>query len=370
MSERTASPASTRSVLGIWLWSRVGVAVAGLAGVWAVSSRRPGSLAGPVERWDRWDVQWLRSIAQHGYEGGPGSGDSVEAFFPGFPLVLRAVHLVVRDWTVAGLLVSLLAGAVAAVALARLAELDGVDGRRAVLYLVASPWAVFLFAGYSEALFLALALPGWLAARSGRWPLASLLVAAACTVRVTGAFLAAALVVQYLVARRGRLRADALWLLAPAVALGAYAAFLRVTTGSWLRWFEAQEQGWKRRLTWPWDAFEATLDGARSSTLAADYVLNFRLEIAAVVVGVVLTGVLLQRRRWAESTYVGLSVVALATSTFYFSVGRATLLWFPLFVLLAEAAARRPWVHAAYLAAATPLMVVGVVAFTSGRWWG
>jgi hypothetical protein len=364
--------APTRSVLGIWLASRVAVAVVAAAGTWALSPRPVGALPGVVERWARWDAELLRKIAEHGYDGFPDRypDQGVEAFFPGFPLVLRAVHLLVPDWTAAGLLVSLVCSAVACLALARLAELDGVDGRRAVLYLVASPWAVFLFAGYTEALFLALALPGWLAARSGRWPLAGLLVATACTVRVTGAFLAVAVLVHYLVQRRGRVRADVLWLLAPGAALLAYAVYLRLLTGDWLRWLEAQEQGWRRRPTWPWDAFQASLDGARSATLPAEFVLSFRLEILAVLMGVALTLVLLQRRRWAEAVYVGLSVGALATSTFYLSVARSSLLWFPLYVVLAAAAARWRWVHVAYLAVAAPLMVLGVLAFTGGRWWG
>ena len=90
----------------------------------------------------------------------------------------------------------------------------------------------------------------------------------------------------------------------------------------------------------------------------------------AVFVGVLLTVVLLARRSWGEATYVGLSVGALATSSYYLSVARATLLWFPLWLLLAELAARRPWVHTAYLVLATPLMAAAVLTFTAGRWVG
>jgi len=350
----------------------VAVALAASAGAWALSAGPVDRLPGPLERWVRWDVDLLRKIAEYGYDGYPEDypDQGIEAFFPGLPLLLRLVHLVVRDYAAAGLLVSLVASAVACVALARIAELDGVDGRRALLYLVTWPWAVFLFAGYTESLFLALALPGWLAARHGRWALAGLLVAGACTVRVNGAFLAAALVVQYLVSRRGRVRGDAMWLLAPGVAVLGYFGYLRVLTGDWLRWFAAQEQGWDRRLSWPWDALQRSLDGATSQRLTSDFVLNFRFEIAAVLIGLVLLGWLLRCRRWAEATYVGLSVGALATSTFYLSVARSSLLWFPLFVALAAAAQRWRWLHPAYLAVTVPLMVVGVLAFTGGRWWG
>ncbi len=89
-----------------------------------------------------------------------------------------------------------------------------------------------------------------------------------------------------------------------------------------------------------------------------------------MAVGLALVVVLLARRRWGEAVYVGLSVGALATSTHYLSVGRATLLWWSLPVLLALAAARRPGLHVAYVVLATPLMALLVLTFTSGRWAG
>jgi hypothetical protein len=361
-----------REALGLWLWTRVAVFLVAAAAPLALAPTG-GRAPDVVRSWARWDADLLRKIAEHGYAGRPQHypDEGVEAFFPGFPLLLRAVHVVVPEWTVAGLLVSLVAGAVACVALVRLAALDGVDGGRAVLLLLVSPSAVFLAAGYTEALFLALALPAWLAARSGRWPAAGLLAAGACLVRVNGAFLALALVVLYLTAgragSRGRIRRDVLWLLTPLLALLGYAAYLRHLTGDWLRWFAAQEEGWGRRLTPPWDSLAATVDFA-SGTGSYAYVAY--LEIAAVAAGLLGTGVLLWRRRWAEATYVGLSVAALATSTFYFSVARSSLLWFPLWVLLAAATTRRPWLLRAALAVGAPLMVLGVVLFATGRWAG
>ena len=358
--------------LGVWTASRVAVVVLTLGAAWLLSGERTSSLGGFLTRWDRWDVELLRKIAQFGYDGYPAdyADRGVEAFFPGAPLALRALHLLVPDWTAAGLLLSFVAGAAASVALGRLAALDGAPPSRAVLYLVLSPYAVFLFAGYSEALFLALALWGWLQAAQDRWVSASLLVAAASTVRISGLFLACGLLVHYLVVHRGRARCDAVALLAPFAAVAAYFAYLGVLTGDVWRWSAAQQQGWGRQLTPPWEAFATTLAAARDGGQAAQYAWSFRAEIVAVVVGVVLTVVLLVRARWGEATYVGLSVAALATSSFYLSVGRASLLWWPLFVLLAVSSVRRPWVHAVYLALAAPLMALLVLAFTAGRWVG
>ncbi len=348
--------------LRVWIASRVGLALL----VIAAAHGTAGFLAG----WDSWDATILIEIAQFGYDGFPEhyADEDVAAFFPGFPLVLRAFHLLIPSWAAAGLVVSLVAGAVACVYLARLSSLDDIDGGWVVVGLVLSPYAVFLAAGYSEALFLALALPGWWAARNGRWAAASLLIAGACTVRISGLFLAVALVVQWAMGSRPRRALP--WLAVPFLALLAYSTYLRWLSGDWLRWLHAQQHGWNRSLAWPWESLRTTWDAAFSGTYPAEYAWSFRAEIVAVLVGVVVTAVLMRRREWGEATYVGLSVAALATSSFYLSVARATLLWFPLWLLLGSVLQRRPAVRWAYVAVSTPLMAAGVLTFHAGRWVG
>lgn len=377
---RTAANRTARTVrdglawraLSVWLGSRLAVALLSIGGAWELAGRPAGQVEGFLSRWDHWDVGLFRKVAEFGYAGYPQDypDRGIEAFFPGLPVVLRVVHVVLPDWTAAGLAVSLVAGCVAAPALARLADLDGVNGSRAVLYLVLSPYAVFLAAGYSESLFLACALPGWLAARRGHWRTAALLVAAAATVRVTGLFLACGLVVEYAVAHRGRPRPDAAWLAAPFVAVFAYVAYLHALTGDWLRWPHAQAAGWGRHLTAPLQALRTTYDAGNDPSQAAEYAWSWRAELLAVAVGLALTGLLLARRRWGEATYVGLSVLSLASSTYYLSVARASLLWFPLWILLAQQATRRAWVRTGYMAVAAPLMAVLTLTFTAGRWVG
>lgn len=352
--------------LAVWIATRVALLVLTIA-----SAAQLGLDTSITERWDQWDVGLFRKVAEFGYQGYPQDypDRGIEAFFPGFPLVLKAVHLVIGSWTAAGLLVSLVAGGVAAVALSRLAALDGVPGPRAVTVLVLSPYAVFLAAGYSEALFLALALPGWLAARRGDWRLAGVLVGLATAVRISGLLLAIGLLVHYAVTER-RLRPAAAWLLVPFAVLATWFGYLWAITGDPLRWQHVQQDYWGRSFTPPWEAFQATFQAMLDPAQGSEYRWSFGAEILAVAIGIALTVILVRRARWGEATYIGLTVLALATSSFYLSVARATLLWFPLWVLIAQAGIRRPWVHTGYLAVAAPLMVLGVLTFTSGKWVG
>jgi hypothetical protein len=263
-----------RLALALWAGSRVVMLAISLA---ALASQSGTSWLG---LWQRWDWDRYLTIAEFGYTSGKGPAydTNIVAFFPGYPAVLRLVHFVVRNWVVSGLLISLVAGAVACVALARLAEFEwrargeragGTPGRAAViavLLLVCAPAAVFLAAGYTESLFLALGIPAWLAARQRRWVLAGVLTALACAVRIDGVFEAAGIGVMFLLGRpkvRDWTRAPALLL--PLVAVGGYFAYLDDIKGSWLAWFTAEAQGWSRRLTSPVTAFRNSWENAFGS---------------------------------------------------------------------------------------------------------
>jgi hypothetical protein len=349
---------AARDALLLWLGSRAGLLVSTLLGA---------TFSEYVGKWRQWDSGLFITIAQFGYDGEPGKppDEGLPAFFPGLPIALRAVHLVVPDWAASGLLISLVAGAVAMVALARLAELEGAAGWMAVLALLLFPMAVFLTAGYSEALFLAFAIPAWLAARLGRWPSAVALAAGASCVRITGLFLAVALVVEF-VRSRERVRLAG-WLAVPFLPLVAYSFYHFRRSGDWLAWKHAQEAGWGRDFVWPWEAWRTTW---RSAMGTDDFAVAFRMEIAGAVVALAVLVWLLALRRWSEFVYCGLQAGALMTSAYYLSIPRSLLLWFPLWVLIAKVATRRAWVIAAYAMVCGPLMFLGVTRFLSGAWAG
>jgi hypothetical protein len=371
---------SDRKALSLWWLTRVSVVVLTVVGAHVLHDTVDSGWRALVLRWQHWDADYYVSLARDGYPATLHRQPEASAFFPGEPFALRLVQRVFRSWTLSALVLSAIAGAVVVSALARLAAYengggDGTLGERAVLYLVLSPFAVFLAAGYSESLFLAFALTAWLAARRGNWALAGVLGTLSATVRITGVFLGIALLVEHLVVRRRAgerlLGAESAWLLGPFLATAAYFGYLDHLTGDWLAWVHAQAAApWTRHFTAPWHAFRVTLSAARDKTQPAPYAWAFGQEIVAVAVGVVLTAVLAARRRWAETAYVGLQVLAFALSSFYLSVGRGTLLWWPLWLLLAGASLRRPWVHKAYLAVGPALMAAYVLAFTGGGWVG
>lgn len=364
-----------REVLQAWATTRMAAFTTAAAAGWLLAR---GDVVLPfLDRWRQWDVVHYEAIARGGYTTTHDPGTPLAAFFPGQPVLARLVSLVGLPLTAAGLVVSAAACLVAALALGRLAELDGgranggrADGVRAVWLMLLSPAAVFLAAGYAEALFLAFAVPAWIGARRGRWAVAGLLASGAALTRVNGLFLLAGLVVLFLTGRPRPAWTDLAWLALPIAVLLGYAAYLQIAFGDPLAWLHAQAQGWGRRLVNPVTALHTTWGAAFGHSQPPPYAWMFSLELLAVAAGVLVTGWLLVRGSYGEATYVGLSVVAMATATWYLSVVRATLLWFPLWLELATATRRWPWAWYAYLAVVAPVSVLLVAVFTTGGWAG
>ncbi|MFC7387670.1 mannosyltransferase family protein [Sphaerisporangium rhizosphaerae] len=366
---RFVTDATDRKALLIWLCSHVGFLIYAYLAA-------PGRTTDPfINRLTRWDAENFIAIADYGYDGPPGMQDSAKlpAFFPGMALLIRLLKPIVHDGRLATVLISLVASAVAAVALSRLAEhmLKG-SGPYAVGALFFSPFAAFLFTGYSESLFLALAFPAWLLARKGRWEDAALCAAAAAAVRISGLFLAVGLVVMYLVAANGRKAPENRrawpWLALPAVPVALYTLYHWTRTGDPLAYNSVQAQYWGRHTVWPWEAF---LNTWNMSDDVPSLTTSYYEEIAAAAVLLALAVWLAVRRRWPDLAYMVPQVLSFLTlSSFYLSIGRASLTWFPLWLALGWAGVKRPWLFWTIMAIMLPVMAINVGNFTTGAWIG
>jgi hypothetical protein len=363
-----------RETLGWWLVSRIGIFVLSVSA--PLLFNRGDTYPNVWRAWMQWDVWHFEAIAKFGYNNGEPSGAPLAAFFPGLPYLMRVVGWTGIGPVAGGVVISLVASAVAGIALARLAQYEfpqlGNFGPKAAIIWFAAPVGVFLAAPYTEALFCAFAFPGWLAARQGRWAKAAILVALASTVRVSGIFLAFALVVEFLTSKK-RDWLSLPWLAMPAVPVLAFMAYLKQIHGSWFAWQEAQEKGWAREFTEPWISLIHTVEAASKGHFAADrsdWTWMFRAELVALFVGLALLVWLLWRHSWGEAAWVASTIAAFCTSFWIYSLTRATLLWWPLWIGLAVLAERKRWLGRLYLAVAIPLGAVWAAAFFTGRWTG
>lgn len=364
----------SREALGWWLITRAGIFLLALSA--PLLFNRGDTYPNVWHAWWQWDVWHFKAIAEFGYANGEPSGAPLAAFFPGLPVLMRAASWLGIGYVGGGVLVSAIASAVAGVWLAKLARYEFPElrdfGPTAALVWFTAPVGVFLAAPYTEALFCAFAFPAWLAARQGRWARAAILVALASTVRVSGLFLIFALCVEFVTSKKRDWRALP-WLALPAVPVLGFMAYLKQIHGSWFAWQDAQEKGWAREFTWPWTSVIHTFEAATKGHFPADrtdWTWMFRAELVALLVGLILLAWLLWRRSWGEAAWVGATVAAFVTSYWVYSLTRATLLWWPLWIGLAVLLHRRPWLGRFYLGLAIPLAAIWAAAFFTGRWAG
>ncbi|WP_083751146.1 mannosyltransferase family protein [Kribbella sp. ALI-6-A] len=364
----------SREALGWWLVTRAGIFLLALSA--PLLFNRGDTYPNVWRAWWQWDVWHFKAIAEFGYANGEPSGAPLAAFFPGLPVLMRAASWLGIGYVGGGILVSAIASAVAGVWLAKLAQYEFPElrdfGPTAALVWFAAPVGVFLAAPYTEALFCAFAFPAWLAARQGRWARAAVLVALASTVRVSGLFLIFALAVEFITSKKRDWRSLP-WLALPAVPVLGFMAYLKQIHGSWFAWQDAQEKGWAREFTWPWTSIVHTFEAATKGHFPGDrtdWTWMFRAELVALAIGLLLLVWLLWRRSWGEAAWVGATVAAFVTSYWVYSLTRATLLWWPLWIGLAVLLHRRPWLGRVYLGVAIPLAAIWAAAFFTGRWSG
>jgi hypothetical protein len=336
-SGRAWTPSSPgRIVIQAWLASRGMIFAVAL--VLAVVQHR--TLTNMVSNWD---VQHFAELAGGGYWAE--ADGTLMAFFPGWPAILWLFAQLGIPVAISGVIISTACSALAAAALYRL------GGQWAAVAWLFAPTAVFTVVPYTESLFCAVAFWAWERARADRWLAVALLTALACTVRVSGLFLIGALLVMIMTSGGPmliKLRRAALMLI-PAAVLMAFGTYLYVLTGSWTAWYHAQSTGWVRQLTWPWDSFLNTIPVILPGAYANHpwWAAVFRGEMISMAVGVGVTiwcvVVSLRARKsptgpdrpmWGEASWVGVQVVAFSLSYWFFSVNRATLLWFPLWIML------------------------------------
>jgi hypothetical protein len=240
-----------------------------------------------------WDSHWYEIVvtswySRHGLQGG---------FYPGYPLLtalfyeplktiahwLDPAYLPSPPLTPASpmgrdplLVASLLLAAnlslvVALVALWKLyrPELGAGVTLLGCALLLTAPSALFLSTGYAESTFIAASALAFCFAQRGRWPLAGLAGAAACTTRLAGAFLVVAFLIIWLQGPRPRPLGPAL--LGAAVLLAGVAAFPTYTWAAFgdpLLYEHLQALNWGHRAVNPLDTYRTILRRLRWGLLA------------------------------------------------------------------------------------------------------
>jgi hypothetical protein len=326
----------------------------------------PGK-CGWLEIWDRWDSIHYQHLAQFGYTS---SYDSKAWLYPLFPWCTRWVAWLSGNYLVSAFIVSGLASMAAALLLRRIVQLDySADvALRSVWFFLIFPTAYFLHIGYTESLFLALALGSIMAARQNYWSIAGLLGALCWMTRPNGIILIPTLAVeaghQYIATKRWQWRW--LWIAIVPAGFGVYLFLNWRVTGNPFGFFEMRKPLFGMSTSWPWvgirQAFvinaqrppnEAELTGAQELYFVA---LGFVCMIASWI-----------KLRPLYAMWITGNWFLITSVTFVVSMPRYSLTMFPMFMLFAMFTKNRFW-YGIITVWSLLFLALFAILFVRGQW--
>lgn len=325
---------------------------------------------GPIS-WANFDGIHYLAIATNGY------GESQQAFFPLFPLLVKiSTPVFGGNYLITGMVIIHISLLVALLLLWKLINLDFEPrvARWAVIFLLLSPTSFFLGSFYTESLFLAFLLGSFLAARKKKWLMAGVLGGLASATRLAGIFLLPALVLEgfkYLNFNLKTILTKWLWLLLfPITGLASYIIYLKVTINDLLAFIHVQP------------AFGAERSGGEIILLPQVIfryikifltvpITAYQLWIAVLELSMFLSAVALLVIFWRKIrlSYLLFSFLSIISPTFsgtLSSMPRYTLTVFPIFIALSLI--KNQLLKATLLILYAILLLILTALFTRGYW--
>jgi hypothetical protein len=309
-----------------------------------LQDQRVAGFRGWLEIWNRWDAVNYQKLAEFGYSAS-GENQPLLVFYPLFPWTVRLFTLFTRDYLLSAFIISTLASLVVAIVLLRLVELDysRALAQRAVWFLFIFPTSYFLHIGYTESLFLMLALSCIYSARKQRWFLAAVFGALTCMTRANGLVLGPVLVMEAAYQYRTTRRWQWHWLYIPLVALGfgGYLLLNKHVTGDAFAFTHLMQQFFGKSLSSPITGIDNAL-GSLSRAPSEAQMIGMQ-EVLFITLGLICTIVSWIKLRPAYSVWMTGNWLLFVSVSFVLSVPRYTLTMFPIYILFSLLATRRLW---------------------------
>jgi Gpi18-like mannosyltransferase len=323
----------------------------------------------------RWDAGWYVDIARDGYEW-TGAGEESVAFFPLFPMLLKAILLVIPD-SLLYLSAVLLNHAIFFVALLPVwLYAYRFGGRpvaqRTLLLLCLFPTAFFFNAVYTESLFLLVSAVALLALHRSNFIVAGLVGFLTSLTRPTGVLLAFPFLIQL-----WRQRTDDLWksalrgwpiVLVPA-GLIAYMGYLWIAFGRPLGFLEVQE-AWGHVQMLPTTAIIESFRYLAETEVRDVFWIMGAANTFLTIWALVMAFVIIRSDSLGSSFAFAAILMPLAAgveSMPVVSMARYVLVLFPLFIPLAIWA--RNWsIQALIIAAFLPAHIMLLALFVRWYW--
>jgi hypothetical protein len=305
--------------------------------------------------WSKWDAGHFLDVAKHGYLN-VGEERFFIVFFPLYPFLIRILAGIIRSCEWAGVIVSNLSLAVAAIYLYLLVKLDHNHrvAYNSVLSLLIFPVSFFLGIVYSDSLFLALSIMTLYYARTGKWYYAGLCGCLASLTRNFGVLLIVPAAIEFALAagltekfKRGefrQIRAEckkSLVLLLIPLGLGGYLLINRIVTGDCFTFLTYQREHWSNSFGFFANNLATVFNNALNWK-AAERIALWIPETVAIIMVIALIFYGFRRIRVSYLIYMIIYLFTCTSATWLISGSRYLMCLFPVHLLIALFTKRKP----------------------------
>jgi Gpi18-like mannosyltransferase len=325
--------------------------------------------------WSKWDAGHFLDVAKHGYMNATEERFFI-VFFPLYPFLIRMLAGIIRSYEWAGVALSNLCLAVAAIYLYLLVKLDFNHriARNSVLSLLIFPVSFFLGVVYSDSLFLALSIMTIYYARTGKWYYAGLCGCLASLTRNFGVLLLVPVMIEFALTagltekfKRGELlqigaecKKGLVLLLIP-LGLGGYLLINRIVTGDCFTFLTYQREHWSNGFGFFADNLVTIFNNAMNWK-ATERIALWIPELIAIIMVIAMIFYGFRKIRVSYLIYMMIYLFTCTSATWLISGPRYLMCLFPVHLLIALIIKAKP-VQIGYLFLSLSLLAFYTLAF-------
>lgn len=309
--------------------------------------------------WRRWDAQHYINLADLGYQDYVENGEHLFlVFFPLYPWIVRVFHLLIRNWDVACLTVSVFSFCIGSVFFYGVVkeEFGRTIARYSLILLCCYPFSFFFGGMMTESLFFCLLSAGFFYIRRHKWVVAGVIGIFCSLCRVQGILLLGVGMVEFFVVYRpvGLIREKKFkqfltvfctkgsWLFLTVIGNLIYFSINKSVEGDFFRFRYYQKEHWYHTTTYISNCISEILGYAR----AGDKQNSIEIWLPELVIFILAVACIiysLRRHPLRYSAFLIVYTVLNYSVTFLISGGRYMLCALPMFVVLAQILEKQKW---------------------------
>lgn len=334
-------------------------------GAWMLlnSQETTFSLQNFLEQWGRWDATHYMKLAELGYEDYIENGEHLFlVFFPLYPWLMRALHLLVGNWQLCGMLISTLAFCVGSCYFyAFVKEEFGKEiAEKSYIFLAVYPFSFFFGGIMTESLFFCLLSAGFYYIAKHRFLLAGVIGILLSLCRIQGILLLGVGLVEFFITSQPgkRIREKqfrvfwkefftrGIWLFLIPVGNLIYFYLNYRVEGDFFRFRYYQEHHWYHTTTWVPNCLREIIGYVFDNNMAyGERMAIWIPELVIFVLTVVCLIYMIPTHPLKYSAFLLVYTMVNYSVTFLISGGRYMACALPLFIVLADIAGKHPMLY-------------------------